>query len=1134
MKKRILGLDLGPNSIGWALIEEDQNEALSGALIDMGVRVFPEGVDKFDTGNDVSRNAARRIARSMRRQTQRRVRRRRQLKAALRESGLWPQDENEETELYKLDPYELRAKALHEKLTPHEIGRVLLHLNQRRGFLSNRKKDRGNDETSAMLREINHNEKERVDSGYETIGELLAHKASAFDHRNRSDNDHVRNRHLARRQFDQEFDAIWEAQRKHHPSLLTESLQYGRTGKTPESIKPRQPKRVPSDSSLLKEFGIHGLIFFQRPMYWPKSVIGRCELEREQPRCPLSDRRYQRFRLLQEVNNLRYVDPDTNEPTTLSSGQRQLVIEKLSVNKERSFNQIRKALGFLESCRFTFERGERSKLKGVPIDAMFAEKNVLGKKWYQRPNEERDAIVAELLDNEDEGGRFIKRAVSEWGMSAEEADRALSVDLPAGYGRLSLKAIQKLLPFLEKGMIYMANDESDSAMHAAGYGRSDEMPRKIFDWLPSIDIFRSRSKTLPSSQLRLGDIANPVVLRTLTEVRKVVNAILREYGKPDAVHIEMARQVRQGKDARDEYSKRIREREKKREFAAGKLRENSIRVNRDNILRYLLWEEQRHECIYSGKPINFAKLFQEGGGVEVDHILPYSRTLDDSQLNKVVCLREANQTKGNKTPHEWLASSQPDQFAEVCQRANKLLQSALMPYAKYRRFLQKELELDDFINRQLSDTSYITKATLEYIRCLFDKDHQVLGLKGQLTAELRYQWGLNTVLSEIPDSPGWQDAKAENLTAGEKNRADHRHHAIDALIIAATNRVRLRQLSKLVKTGGAKAHGEILEDPWPDFRHSVFEAAKRINVSHRVDARVRGQLHDQNPLGEGSDAETWVMRKALVDLSANEIEKIRDGAIQRLVIARLKEHGIEFGRDKKPNAKQMKEALSDLRMPSRVPIKKVRIEKKDRFVVPIRKHNDGQSYVKPGSTHHVEIFKIDLHEKTTYRAVYVTQLEAHHRKRDEQKSIIKRCLDDEPNAQFIFSLSPGEMILADTHGSQRLLVLTTATQGGSFRFVEHSDARRRKDSRLFYLSLKAVSLANKVTVDLLGSIRNVNTPLDLGMDLGSIDERVLQIAKNSLQAGLSNTTARKQLAQQKLGSYGADLSVALKYLRENR
>ena len=140
MSKLVLGLDLGPNSIGWALVNDDPDGPKNAKLVDLGVRVFPEGVDAFDTSKESSRNEDRRVARGLRRQVQRRVRRRRYLRQALIESGLWPNDATAETELYGLDPYELRCRALSEPLTPHEIGRVLLHLNQRRGFLSNRKR----------------------------------------------------------------------------------------------------------------------------------------------------------------------------------------------------------------------------------------------------------------------------------------------------------------------------------------------------------------------------------------------------------------------------------------------------------------------------------------------------------------------------------------------------------------------------------------------------------------------------------------------------------------------------------------------------------------------------------------------------------------------------------------------------------------------------------------------------------------------------------------------------------------------------------------------------------------------------------------------------------------------------------
>lgn len=360
MTKLVLGLDLGPNSIGWALVKDDQENPAESKLVDLGVRVFPEGVDNFDTSKELSRNEDRRIARGMRRQIRRRARRRRLLKQALIDSKLWPSDPTDESKLCATDPYALRARALFERLEPFEIGRVLLHLNQRRGFLSNRKKDRGNKEVQGMLAEINDNEREREEGGFATIGAWLADKEKCRDHTSRKEGDHTRHRHLAREQYEYEFEAIWEAQSKYHANLLTEELKYGQLGKQnyPAKPIPRWHERR-KEMSVLESFGIYGLIFFQRPMYWPKSVVGLCELEPKEKRCQRSDRRNQRFRLLQEVNNLKYIDLDTHWEQKLDDKQRRLLLDKLSHTKEMTFDQIRKALGFLENVKFNLERGER-------------------------------------------------------------------------------------------------------------------------------------------------------------------------------------------------------------------------------------------------------------------------------------------------------------------------------------------------------------------------------------------------------------------------------------------------------------------------------------------------------------------------------------------------------------------------------------------------------------------------------------------------------------------------------------------------------------------------------------------------------------------------------------------------------
>lgn len=1074
VKQLVLGLDLGPNSIGWALIRDDMDSPDKSELVDMGVRVFPEGVDAFDTAKEKSRNEDRRIARGMRRQVRRRVARRKKLIAALIESGLWPEDEASQAELYQLNPYELRERGLREPLTPHEVGRVLLHLNQRRGFLSNRKRDREDSEAKGMLAEINDNERERQEGGFATIGAYLAHKHAALDHTRRTENDHVRHRHLSREQYDAEFEALWDAQQVHHPKLLTPQLRYGTFGKTPDrkvAIAARKP--IPKHdkrrkrASDLESFGLHGLIFFQRRMYWPKSVVGLCELEPKQKRCPRADRHAERFRVLQEINNLRYADPDTNEEHPLDGEQRALLVDLLSTRDRVTFDQVRRKLNFLDSVKFNLERGKRSGLKGMTLDHLMAKH--AGQSWHARPEAEKDAIVELLRDNEREDDAVVARLISDFGFSAEEAESAIDADFPPGYGNLSRMAIDKLLPHLEAGMIYQSvSDPQQSALHAAGYLRRDELQRRLFDRLPDL----RRTKL---ADCKLGDIPNPVVKRALVELRKVVNAIIREYGKPDAVHVEMARSLQKGAKARKEEGSRMREREALRTKAADEIRNLGIKVRREGILRHLLWEEQNCECIYCGKPISQQQLF--GGEIDIDHILPYSRCLDDSQMNKVVCHRMCNHGKGQQTPYEWKGDRDPAAYERICQQAGSLMRKGSMPYAKYRRFLQKEIELDKFIARQLTDTGYITRATVEYVRLLFEKEHAVLGLKGSLTAELRWQWGLDTILSELPDSPAW--SVQNDLRAGEKNRADHRHHAIDAVVVALTNRKRLHKLSELVRKGGAKAHGEILPDPWPDFRDHVVQCVKEINVSHRVERGVRGALHEETLYGPTANPEEWVSRKPVETLSAAEIDRIRDEGIKRIVIKALKDAGLEFGRGKKPDAKKVKAALSNLRMPSGVPIKKVRLVKAEKTIAPLRENgHPDQAYVKPGSLHHLCIFEWEEKGKTKRDAVFVTMLEAKKRLKAKGAVIQREApVDHErvpPSARFVMSLSSREMVLADWKGDQKLLTFkTAASTQGQIYFAEHTDARRSSDQTKFVATANSL-VAKKITVDPLGRTRWAN------------------------------------------------------------
>jgi CRISPR-associated endonuclease Csn1 len=1060
--KRTLGLDLGPNSIGWAIVEED-SESKDGRLIDMGVRVFTEGLDSFDTAKESSRNEQRRVARGMRRQTARRRKRRAAMAQALLQVGLWPSAADEQARMMEQNPYELRAKAVSgESLTKHELGRVFLHLAKRRGFLSNRKTDASADASEGLLAEIVENEAKRVESGKPTLGSWLFEKLSDQDHRNRKDDDHVRRRHLSRKQYQHEFDEIWKSQSGFHPELLTDELRWGRLG--PQTYPMKPIPKTDGENRLVDLFGIEGILFFQRKMYWPTEVIGRCELEPKKRRCPLADRRYQRFRIWQELNNLRYVDPDTHQDCQLTLEQRQLLFEKLWACEKLTFTQIRKALGFLDSVKFNFERGERSVLKGNLTD--HHAKKAFGKEWLSLSEDFRDRIVEGLTNPNLDDRELVNLATQEWKMSSDQVSQLMRINLASGYGSVSLKAINRLLPHLEKGLTYSLQDEANSALHAAGYVRRDQLKRRIFDFLPSPQVERKTP---------IGDIPNPVVKRTLTEVRKLVNAIIREYGKPDEIHIEMARSLKMGQEKRKQLTSEISKKTKERESVAEIIQEQGQRVTRENILRYQLWKQQNHECIYSGKPISLAQLLGEGSGVEVDHILPRSRTLDDSQSNKVLCFRTANQAKGNRTPFEWLGASSPEKYEEILQRANLLMRADLLPYSKYKKLLQKEVKTDEFVSRQLVDTAYITKVTGEYLKCLFDADHHVLGLKGALTAELRWQWGLETVLESLPDSPAWQTKS--DLRPGEKNRADHRHHAIDAVVIALTNRSRLQALAKSMSDVNNNREGELLDEPWPKFRDTIVDRVSRVWVSHRVERKIRGALHEETQYGKTDQEDCWVYRKSIDALSSNDVTNIRDPFIRDMVIAKLKESGIDVGRNTKADPKKIKEALVGLKMPSGVPIRKVRILKKEQTVTAIRKAKS-ETFVKPGSNHHLAIFEWTEKGEKKRDAVFVPMIDAVNKVKNGKAVIDRSPPKDHPNipadAKVLMTLSMREAILTEDASRQTILVFrTAASTSKQMIFTGHNDAR--KSTSVKKLSFYPSSIqGRKVTIDYLGRIRNAN------------------------------------------------------------
>ncbi len=1012
MPNRVLGLDVGPTSVGWALVDDSEQR-----IVAAGVRVFPEGVDRDQQGGEQPKMAARRTARGMRRQIARRARRRQQLRGLLVRAALLPAAPDELARVMSLNPYPLRRRALDERLELHEIGRVLIHLNQRRGFLSNRKTDKARaKDTKGMLAEISTLAAAIATNGCRTLGEYLARLESGFEHARSAPDGRARHRHTRRDMYEAEFEQIWESQRKFYPTELSEELR---------------------DQ-------LRHLIFFQRKMYWPKSVVGRCELEPRERRCPRALRVAQRFRLLCEVNNLHLLDTASRLERRLTDGERETVLKYLSTSKERKFQDIRKKLGLSEHAHFTIEGPERDKLKGHETDAALVSAKVLGKRWTALTADAKDAVVAVLVLEESEEVA-LRQLTEQIGLTSDEAQRALGVHLPDGYMSYSRSAMEKLLPHLERGLLLMADDSSNSALHAAGYLRPDERDVRQCEFLPPAP-----------------DLPNPIVRQAVVEIRKVVNAIIRTHGRPDRIHVELAREAKKGVAERRQMRFDNADRRKAREEAARRIEELGDKPTGGKIERYLLWQEQGEECVYSGRKISVVQLLSDA--VSVDHILPRWRSLDDSRANKVVVFREENDQKADRTPRDWLETSDPPKYEAVLQRAARL------PGNKRRKFIQQEIVLDDFVNRQLTDTAYISRLTTQYLRRL---GVPIVTPRGQMTADLRHFWGLNNIL----DPEG----------RGQKNRADHRHHAVDALVIALTDAKRLHAL--------ANDRGRNVKPPWDGFFEDGRRAIQGINVSHRVQRRLRGALHEETFYGAtqkrpsdvttpGSAARPWakgwveaeqafVRRKDVTDLTdTKHLEKVRDAAIQKLLREHLRRRGVDPDQPGKIPGDAFK-GENVPRMASGVPIRKVRMIEEGETFRPVSERRSYQN-VKPGSNHHIVYRAAGTGENEHWTAEVVTMWDAAHRAR-KGAALVDQT--DSDAGRFVMSLTIGETFEIDGTDGERLVCVVQKMRqdNGRLNYKLHMDARPSsdivKDNLVVSPERMRLWHARKVTVDALGRIR---------------------------------------------------------------
>ncbi len=870
-----LALDLGTNSIGWAVYRlyqgKDDPRPRPVELIRLGSRIFSNNDSQIGAGRHPksgdSLAKGRRIPRGQRRRRDRYIRRRDDLMAALIDIGLMPEGTAERKALQRLNPYEIRARALDERVSPHHLGRALFHLNQRRGFKSNRKVD-GDDNDAGKIKQAIAAFKQEMGNA-RSVGEAL------FQRQQNGDGTRARLRgsgaktyydfYVARDMIEDEFHTLWDRQQAHHPELLTEQARER----------------------------LHRIIFYQRKLKAPP--VGRCTLVPEQPRAPKALPSAQRFRLYQEINHLRLIrfDSDTgetdNHPLALNREQRDQLVAWLERKKTGSYEQLRKQLfGRADAAHYLFEIEAstlgRTKVYGNTTSAALANAKAFGKAWHAFDLATQDHIVEHLIDVEEEDD-LIAWLSAEYDLSAERARHIARARLEEGHLRFGREAIGKVLERLENG--WQTHDDGsdqplsyDKAVIAAGYpDHRVQKPEHLLERLPPYnEVLWRHCQEVASSDPENPEerITNPTVHIALNQLRRLVNAVIGKYGAPSEIHIELARELKKSRAAKVEESKRNRLNRERNEALNHALEHDfdGQRANAANRLRLKLFEELRplnHYCVLSGERIDPSKLFTNA--YQIDHILPFSKTLDDGYNNKILVTQRANADKGNRSIEE-LAQLPDYDWDAIQQRAS------LLPHHKRKRFAKNAM--DDwlgssgefrrdgmgFIQRQLTDTAYLSRVAREYLQTVCNGD-KIVTSPGRLTALLRGKWGLNKLLS---DHNG-------------KNRDDHRHHAIDAAVVGLIDRGLLNAVSKraarMAQIDEASLFKGIDEELPERFREQLHTLITRCIVSHKPDHNPRAQLHEATAYGivDGPDDKGRYLarsRVALSELKAKDIDKLQD------------------------------------------------------------------------------------------------------------------------------------------------------------------------------------------------------------------------------------------------------------------
>lgn len=1034
MSKHVLGLDLGVGSIGWCLIALDA-QGDPAEILGMGSRVVPlnnatDAAD-FSIGKAFTANQERTARRTMRRGFARYQLRRYRLRRELEKVGMLPNAALIQLPLLELWELRERAATAGERLTLPELGRVLCHINQKRGYrhvksdaaaIVGDEGEKKKDSNSAYLAGIRAND-EKLQAEHKTVGQYFAEQLR----QNQSESPtggisyRIKDQIFSRQRYIDEYDQIMAAQRVHYPDILTDDFI-----------------RMLRDE----------VIFMQRPLKSCKHLVSLCEFEKQEkvmrvqqddgkggrqlverrvkfgPKvAPKSSPLFQLCRIYEAVNNIRLTRPD-GSPRDITPEERAKIVVHLQSSASLSFAALKKLLK--EKALIADQLTTKSGLKGNSTRVALAAALQPYPQYHHLLDMELETRMMTVQLTDEETGEITEREVAivtdsyvrqplyrlwhilysieerdamrralitQLGMKEEDLDGGLLDQLyrldfvKPGYGNKSAKFICKLLPQLQQGLGY------SEACAAVGYRHSNS---------PTSEEITERTLLEKIPLLQRNELRQPLVEKILNQMINLVNALKAEYGV-DEVRVELARELKMSREERERMAEGNRRREKENKAIAEKIRECGLFPTKSRIRKYMLWEEAGEKCLYCGQILTLSQCLN-GDDMEVEHIIPKSVLYDDSYGNKTCACRRCNKEKGNRTALEYIRAKGWE--AEYMERINGLLDKKAISYSKHQRlrWLKEDIP-SDFLERQLRLTQYISRQAMAILQ---QGIRRVSASEGGVTARLRSLWGYDDILHTLNldryDSLGETERVSREGETTEKlrikdwsKRKDHRHHAIDALVVASTRQGYIQRLNRVSSESEREAmSGEIevqkatktdklsLLERWLTQRphlsvRAVSDKVAEILISYRPGKRVvtrgrniylrhgkkcvqsgllvpRGALSKETVYGQITvNGEPQIVCKYdLHSLKAKDVDYVVDLALRKRLKELLAQHG---GKEKEAFAGDvyMDEAGTQ------GPIRSVRcftgLDRSKMKAVKYDEQGDAVGFVSPRNNHHLAIYR---------------------------------------------------------------------------------------------------------------------------------------------------------------------------------